>query len=51
MFVFIIIIIIISLRKSFVGHRPSSGPSTAFYPGLLDATFFDTDLSHLASWF
>ena len=28
---FIIIIIIISLRKSFVGHRPSPGSSTAFY--------------------
>ena len=49
--IIIIIIIIVSLRKSFVGHRPSQGPSTAFYPGQLDATFFDADLSHLASGF
>ena len=47
----IIIIIIISLRMSFVGHKPSPGSSTAFYLGLLDATFFDADLSHLASGF
>ena len=49
--IIIIIIITIGLQKSFVGHAQSPGPSTAFYPGLLDATFSDADLGHLASGF